>query len=33
MPSEGPLPEAGLEIWPRGIYDLVTRISREYNRP
>jgi beta-glucosidase len=33
MPSEGPLPEAGLEIWPRGIYDLVTRISREYNPP
>ncbi|MGC2499739.1 MAG: family 1 glycosylhydrolase, partial [Acidobacteriaceae bacterium] len=23
----------GLEIWPSGIYDLVTRISREYNHP
>jgi beta-glucosidase len=33
MPTEGPLTEAGLEIWPRGIYDLVTRISREYNHP
>ena len=33
MPTEGPLSEAGLEIWPRGIYDLVTRISREYNHP
>jgi beta-glucosidase len=33
MPTEGPLTEAGLEIWPQGIYDLVTQISREYNRP
>jgi beta-glucosidase len=33
MPTEGPLTEAGLEIWPRGIYDLVTQISREYNQP
>ncbi len=33
MPTEGPLTDAGLEIWPRGIYDLVTRISREYNHP
>jgi beta-glucosidase len=33
MPSEGPLTHAGLEIWPRGIYDLVTQISREYDRP
>lgn len=30
MPREGPLTEAGLELWPRGIYDLVTQISREY---
>lgn len=30
MPREGPLTEAGLEIWPSGIYDLVTRISRDY---
>jgi beta-glucosidase len=33
MPAEGPLTEAGLEVWPRGIYDLVTQISREYNQP
>ncbi|MBV8631490.1 MAG: family 1 glycosylhydrolase [Silvibacterium sp.] len=33
MPTEGPLTESGLEIWPRGIYDLVTQISREYNHP
>jgi beta-glucosidase len=33
MPHEGPLTDAGLEVWPRGIYDLVTRISREYNHP
>jgi beta-glucosidase len=33
VPTEGPLTEAGLEIWPTGIYDLVTQISREYNHP
>ena len=33
MPTEGPLTEAGLEIWPAGIYDLVRRISKEYNHP
>jgi beta-glucosidase len=33
MPTEGPLTDAGLEIWPRGIYDLVTRISRDYDHP
>ena len=33
MPAEGSLTDAGLEIWPRGIYDLVTRISQEYNNP
>jgi len=33
MPTEGPLTEAGLEIWPRGIYDLAMQISREYNHP
>jgi len=33
MPTEGPLTEAGLEIWPRGIYDLVMQISREFNHP
>jgi beta-glucosidase len=33
MPTEGPLTEGGLEIFPRGIYDLVMQISREYNHP
>jgi beta-glucosidase len=33
MPTEGPLTEAGLEIWPSGMYDLVTQISREYDHP
>jgi beta-glucosidase len=33
MPTEGPLTDAGLEVWPRGIYDLVMQITREYNRP
>ena len=33
MPTEGPLTEAGLEIWPHGFYDLVMQISREYNNP
>jgi beta-glucosidase len=32
-PSEGPLTDAGLEIWPHGIYDLVMQITREYNHP
>ena len=33
MPAEGPITESGLEVWPRGIYDLVTQISREYDHP
>lgn len=33
MPTEGPLTEAGLEIWPTGIHDLVMQISQEYNHP
>ncbi len=33
MPTEGPLTEAGLEIWPRGMYDLIMQISHEYHRP
>src|SRR5580658_6034403 len=33
MPTEGPLTHAGLEIWPKGIYDLVMQISREYDHP
>ncbi len=33
MPTEGPLTHAGLEVWPRGMYDLVMQISREYEFP
>jgi beta-glucosidase/6-phospho-beta-glucosidase/beta-galactosidase len=22
-----------LELWPRGVYDLLTQISKEYNHP
>ena len=33
MPTEGPLTDAGLEVYPRGIYDLVLQISREYGFP
>ena len=33
MPTEGPLTDAGLEVWSHGIYDLVTQITREYNHP
>ena len=33
MPTEGPLTDAGLEVFPRGIYDLVMQISREYGFP
>lgn len=33
MPTEGALTDGGLEVYPPGIYDLVTRISREYNNP
>jgi beta-glucosidase len=31
--TEGPLTDFGWEVWPRGIYDLVMRISREYDHP
>ncbi len=33
MPTEGPLTDAGLEVWPSGIYDLVSRVSKDYNNP
>jgi beta-glucosidase len=33
MPTEGPLTDAGLEVWPRGIYDLVMQVTRQYNSP
>ena len=33
MPAEGPITYNGWEVWPRGIYDIVTRISNEYSKP
>ena len=33
MPTQGPITQGGLEIWPRGIYDLVMEISRRYHNP
>ena len=33
MPTEFDLTDAGLEVYPRGIYDLVQTISRDYNHP
>jgi len=33
MPTEGPITDGGLEVWPHSIYDLVMQISREYNFP
>jgi beta-glucosidase len=33
MPAEGPVTYNGWEVWPRGLYDIVTQISKEYNRP
>jgi beta-glucosidase len=33
MPAVGPITYNGWEVWPRGIYDIVTRISNEYNKP
>jgi beta-glucosidase len=33
MPTEGPLTDSGMELWPRGIYDLVTQITKEYDHP
>jgi len=33
MPTEGPLTDSGMECWPRGMYDLVSKISNDYNHP
>ena len=33
MPTQGPITDGGLEIWPSSIYDLVMQISREYEFP
>lgn len=32
-PVEGETTDAGLEIWPRGMYDLVMQVTREFKRP
>ncbi|MFZ0805111.1 MAG: family 1 glycosylhydrolase, partial [Candidatus Sulfotelmatobacter sp.] len=31
--NEGPKTEFGWEVWPKAIYDMVTRITRDYSRP
>ena len=31
--KKGPKTDIGWEIWPKGLYDLVMRITRDYNRP
>lgn len=33
MPAVGPITYNGWEVWPRGLYDIVTKISKEYNGP
>jgi len=33
MGAEGPLTENGWEIWPQGMYDIVTQLHREYALP
>jgi len=30
---EGPITDKGWEVWPRGIYDIVSDISKRYDRP
>jgi beta-glucosidase len=29
----GPKTDIGWEVWPKALYDMVTRITRDYNRP
>jgi beta-glucosidase len=31
--QQGPKTDIGWEVWPKALYDIVTRISRDYNRP
>jgi len=33
VPNEGAKTDGGLEVWPRGLYDLVMQISRDYDHP
>jgi beta-glucosidase len=30
---EGPMTDIGWEVWPKALYDVVMRITRDYNRP
>jgi len=30
---QGPMTDIGWEVWPKALYDMVTRITRDYNRP
>jgi beta-glucosidase len=31
--QQGPKTDFGWEVWPKALYDMVTRITRDYNRP
>jgi beta-glucosidase len=31
--QQGPKTDIGWEVWPKALYDMVTRISRDYKRP
>jgi beta-glucosidase len=31
--QQGPKTDSGWEVWPRALYDMVMRITRDYNRP
>jgi len=31
--QQGPKTDMGWEIWPKALYDVVTRITRDFNRP
>jgi beta-glucosidase len=31
--EQGPRTDAGWEVWPQALYDVVVRITRDYNRP
>jgi beta-glucosidase len=31
--SEGPKTDIGWEVWPKSLYDMVMRVTRDYNRP
>ena len=30
---EGPITDSGWEVWPKSLYDMLMRITRDYNRP